>query len=131
MEGVGSYIDQALLGGILTALLLLGGGTWLLYAQNALWRLHLGQSAGEALRDLEEGLGLTREPKGFGPWLRSRGTVGSWEVRVELRGGAKGLQARLKAKGPRRVVRASKPLDVVLPDLDLWLMDALDLRHEE
>jgi len=131
VEGVDSYIDQALIGGVLTGVLLLLGVLWLLYAQNALWRLHIAEQAEPALSRLEERFRLQRQAKGFGPWVRSRGSIGPWEVMVELSGGVRGPRARLRAVAGRKVIRSERPLEVVLSGLDVWLVDSLDLRHEE
>jgi hypothetical protein len=131
VEGISSYIDQAMIGGILTGLLVGVGILWLLYAQNSLWRLSLEDRAGAALRHVEERFGLTRVPAGFGPRVKSRGIVGSWEVELAIRGGILGVRVDLKAKGPAGVIRQRGPLEPVVGDLDVWLLDHLDLLYEE
>ena len=131
MEGISSYIDQAMIGGILTGLLVGVAMLWLLYAQNSLWRLSLEDRAGASLRHVEERFGLSRLPPGFGPRVRSRGAMGSWQVDLSIRGGILGDRVNLKAKGPDGVIRQSGPLDLVVGELDVWLLDHLDLLYEE
>jgi len=131
VEGISSYIDQAMIGGILTGLLVGLAMLWLLFAQHSLWRLSLEDRAAAALRQVEERFGLSRLPPGFGPRVRSRGAVGSWQVDLAIRGGILGDRVDLKAKGPGGVIRQKDSLDQVLADLDVWLLDQLDLRHEE
>ncbi len=131
MEGIGSYIDQAMIGGILTGLLVGLAMLWLLYAQNSLWRLSLEDRAGDALSRVEERFGLSRLPPGFGPRVRSRGAVGSWQVDLSIRGGIRGDRVDLRATGPAGVLRQMGPLEGVVGDLEVWLLDHLDLLHEE
>jgi hypothetical protein len=131
VEGISSYIDQAMIGGVLTGLLVGVGILWLLYAQNSLWRLSLEDRAGASLRHVEERFGLTRVPPGFGPQVRSRGSVGNWQVELAIRGGIRGDRVDLKARGPAGVIRQRGSLERVMGDLDVWLMDHLDLLHEE
>jgi hypothetical protein len=131
VEGISSYIDQAMIGGVLTGLLVGLAILWLLYAQNSLWRLSLEDRAGVALRNVEERFGLSRLPSGFGPRVRSRGAVGSWQVDLVIRGGIRGDWVKLKARGPGGVIRKSGPLDRVVEHLDVWLLDQLDLLYEE
>ncbi len=131
MEGISSYIDQAMIGGILTGLLVGVAILWLLFAQNSLWRLSLEDRGGAALRHVEGRFGLSRLPPGFGPRIRTRGEVGGWQVDLAIRGGVLGDRVQLRAKGPGGVIRGSAPLDRVVGDLDVWLMDQLDLLFEE
>ena len=62
VEGPASYIDNALMGGILSGVLLLLAVMWLLFAQNALWRLHLHSVADAQLLRLAQGHGFVPSP---------------------------------------------------------------------
>ncbi len=95
MEGVGSYIDQALVGGILSGVLLLVAMGWLLFAQNALWRVHLRAVSEPCFRALSTEYGLVLLPVGFRAQIGLEGRIYNQDVVIMLKGGTQGVQVEL------------------------------------
>lgn len=130
MEGAGSYIDQALVGGILSGLLLLLVVMWVLFALNALWRVHLRSLADAQLQALFEEHGFVAIPNGFRPQIGAVGEIAGQRVVLVLKAGAGGVFANLVLgpKGEQRKV--AEPLANLEGSLSGWIHQQLN-EHEE
>jgi len=130
VEGAGSYIDQALVGGILSGVLLLMVVVWVVFAQNALWRVHLRSVAKAQLHVLAEEYGFVPVPIGFRAQIGAKGEMEGQRVLLLLKGGAKGVRAHL-VLGPkgdqRKVVEHWNRLD---GELSQWIQEQLGAALE-
>ena len=95
MEGVGSYIDPAVVGGILSGVLLAVAAAWVLFAQNALWRIHLRALSNACFKNIGRVGTFSLNSEGFGPQIRWLGTVQGEVVVVRLKGGLQGVRVQL------------------------------------
>ena len=120
MEGVASYIDDALLGGALTSLLILVGIAWLLFLQNWLWRAWLEKERGGQFREAAHNLGLTIRRAGFGPRLRAARPSGQPALSLVLSGGWRGAVVVLSFRDGVRKLRYRAALDSFEGSLAEW-----------
>jgi hypothetical protein len=130
VEGVASYIDDALLGGALTSLLILLGIAWLLFLQNWLWRAWLEKERGVQFREAAETLGLAIRRPGFGPRLRAASPRGEPALSLMLSGGWRGAVVVLRFRAGGRTVRHRASLDS-LESLGEWAQAHLSEKQDE
>ena len=95
-----TYIDVTVLNSILAGLLVLVGAVWAYIAFQRLWQHSLGREAQDAIA-AAEGLGLRRQPAGYGPRVELRGDLDGRPARVTWLGGIRGPRTLLVV-GDRR-----------------------------
>jgi len=133
-------VDDGILIGSLSGVLLGLAGLWALYMLGALWRDTLWRTAGEGFVSSAGELGLTLQRKphvitgalwaGWRSSIDAVGTVDGWRVSLRLTGGLKGERYVLRATGPEGRVRGA--LSLTDPeDLTGWVRGQLGGASEE
>lgn len=118
-----SFIDEALLGGILGGVVVALCAAWLLYVRNHLWRELLRRNGwDEAVREL----GLEEGRERFGPHLLARGAVDGCEVRLVGTAATGVPRLRVTWVDPRSGVRrqARRPLEQT-GSVTSWVREAV------
>ena len=96
MEGVSSYIDRAMVGGISSGVLLGVGVAWVLFAQNALWRIHLRALSTACFQTMGEDRRFSLWSARFAPQIHWLGTVEGEPFVLKLKGGIQGVRVQLE-----------------------------------
>ncbi len=129
-----SWIDDSILLGSLSGVVLVFFGLWALYLLGALWRDVLWRSFGVPFQEGVEALGLSlvRHPDEYsgGLWagwrgvILARGQAEGYDVRLALRGGLLGERLVLKARGRSGRLRVVTSLEQIA-DLEGWVRQQL------
>jgi len=87
-------VDVSALNGALAGFVVLVAAVWGNYIFNRLWQITIEDEAGEALEAAREA-GLKLIPAAYRPRRVAKGRVASHDIRVEWRGGLRGLASKV------------------------------------